>query len=229
MKGRAGCVKARRCCYLWRCFGGVLFALLQELGSSDHRPSSLAGVLIRINCLLHRSFCWLIKWPWRLDIKCLSSLHFIPRSFQILSTSSVGYRFALGHWVHECNERDMKRLISAHKCPHLILSFPSKSVKGRAECAKARRYCYLWRCFGGVLFALPEELGSSDHRPSSLAGFHIRVNCLSHCSFCWLIKWSWRLDIKCLSSLHFIPRSFQILSTSSVGYRLNVAEETWRD
>ena len=51
-KGRAGCVKAGRCCYLRRCFGGVPFALSEELGNSHHRPSRLARVLISVNCLL---------------------------------------------------------------------------------------------------------------------------------------------------------------------------------
>ena len=50
-EGRALCVKARRC-YLQRCGGGVLFALSEELGTSHHRPSRLARVLISVNCLL---------------------------------------------------------------------------------------------------------------------------------------------------------------------------------
>ena len=51
-EGRAECVKAGRRCYLGRCFGGVPFALSEELGTSHHRPRRLARVLISVNCLL---------------------------------------------------------------------------------------------------------------------------------------------------------------------------------
>ena len=99
------------------------------------------------------------------------------------STSSVEYRVRSVHcsWAlsAEWNQRILKRLKRGQKCPHrLILSFPSQSAKGRAGGVKAGRCCYLRRCFGGVPFALSEELGNSHHRPSRLARVLITFSCL---------------------------------------------------
>ena len=84
-KGRAGCVKAGRCCYLRRCFGGVPFALSEETGNSHHRPSRLARVLITVSCLLlFLSFS--LSCPgghedWISILKCLSLLNYIHDTF----------------------------------------------------------------------------------------------------------------------------------------------------
>ena len=84
-KGRAGCVKAGRCCYLRRCFGGVPFALSEETGNSHHRPSRLARVLITVSCLLlFLSFS--LSCPgghedWISILKCLSLLNYVHDTF----------------------------------------------------------------------------------------------------------------------------------------------------
>ena len=161
-RGRAGCVNAGRRCYLRRCFGGVPFALSEELGNSHHRPSRLARVLISVNCPV--LFFLVVQVTMKIGYQFSSVCHYWIM-FTILSgssTSSVEYSvlsvqcsWALSAWMEPKNTKETKKRtkvptsfdsqFSLGKCVRKSQMCQSQQMLLFVKMLWRRSVCFVWR------------------------------------------------------------------------------------